>query len=541
MLAAGHAKSQERRRAAPGYPTMLDRALQTIADRLASHVARNRRLRASRDLLTWSRTYLPEHFSKPPSAMHVWLAAELDQLADHRGRKVNLVGPRGHAKSTIATLAYVLRQAVEATEPYIWIVSDTAHQAATHLENIKSQLVENEALAADYPQATRRGEKWSASSIHVGNYTVVESYGTGQRIRGKRSGAHRPTLIVCDDLQNDSHIASAAQRAASRVWFHGTLLRAGTCRTNVVNLATALHRDALAMELTRTPGWRSGTFAAIEDWPGRTDLWDEWERIYCDVENPRYAADARAFYQAHRTDMDAGARVLWPEEEDLYTLMRIRVESGQTAFEREKQSRPIDPERCEWPEEYFGDDLWFDEWPERLIVRTVALDPSKGRDGRHGDYSAFAMLGVDERGMLYVDADLARRPTPEMVRDGVRLVRAFRPQVFGVEANQFQELLAREFTSAFGQAGLHAVATHTIENSVPKLVRIRRLGPYLSQRRLRFRRSSPGVRLLVDQLRDFPLAAHDDGPDALEMAIRLTEDLLRGRMQPNDGLGNRLV
>ena len=32
-----------------------------------------------------------------------------------------------------------------------------------------------------------------------------------------------------------------------------------------------------------------------------------------------------------------------------------------------------------------------------------------------------------------------------------------------------------------------------------------------------FRTHRPGCRLLVDQLMDFPLADHDDGPDALEM------------------------
>jgi hypothetical protein len=45
--------------------------------------------------------------------------------------------------------------------------------------------------------------------------------------------------------------------------------------------------------------------------------------------------------------------------------------------------------------------------------------------------------------------------------------------------------------------------------------------------------------LLVDQLRDFPAGAHDDGPDALEMALRLANEVLYGR-NASDGLGNRL-
>jgi predicted phage terminase large subunit-like protein len=83
------------------------------------------------------------------------------------------------------------------------------------------------------------------------------------------------------------------------------------------------------------------------------------------------------------------------------------------------------------------------------------------------------------------------------------------------------------------------VVPAAIHNHVSKHMRIRRLGPYLSQRRLRFLARSAATKLLVDQLRDFPAGAHDDGPDALEMAVRLAEEMLYGRCA-NDGLGNRL-
>jgi phage terminase large subunit-like protein len=34
---------------------------------------------------------------------------------------------------------------------------------------------------------------------------------------------------------------------------------------------------------------------------------------------------------------------------------------------------------------------------------------------------------------------------------------------------------------------------------------------------------------MVDQLRDFPVAEHDDGPDSLEMALRAMIDLWNGK------------
>jgi predicted phage terminase large subunit-like protein len=268
-------------------------------------------------------------------------------------------------------------------------------------------------------------------------------------------------------------------------------------------------------------------------------LWQQWEAIYADVERPDAAARARQFYEDHHEAMQRGAVLLWPAHEDLYTLMCMRVESGRSAFEREKQSSPIAPDLCEWPAEYFESLAWFDEWPARLRVKTMALDPSKGQDAQHGDYSALVMLGVDERGVLYVEADLARRPTAQIVADAVERYRHFQPDAFGIEANQFQELLAGAMAAEFQRQGLLGVQPWSINNHVNKLVRIRRLGPYLAAGRMRFKAASPATALLVEQLRDFPLGDHDDGPDAVEMAVRLAGEMLAGGSSA-DSLGSRL-
>jgi hypothetical protein len=42
-------------------------------------------------------------------------------------------------------------------------------------------------------------------------------------------------------------------------------------------------------------------------------------------------------------------------------------------------------------------------------------------------------------------------------------------------------------------------------------------------------------------LRDFPQGSHDDGPDALEMALRLAEMLISDDWTASDGLGNNLI
>jgi predicted phage terminase large subunit-like protein len=511
-----------------------------------------------RSLLAWGQFYLPRHFAKPPSELHRWLAAWFD-APRQRGWKLNILAPRGGAKSTLVTLAAALRAALTGAEKYLWIVSDTRAQAVGHLANIAAELCDNRRLARHYPAATGRGPVWRANLLQLRNGVVIEAISTGQRVRGRRNRAARPTLIIADDLQNDRHAASRDLRDGSRRWFHGLLLPAGTPTTNVVNLATALHRDALALELTLTPGWTSRTFAAITRWPTNRELWAAWEKIFCGEDkadisdgkevpslspgapspglaaSPFHGAErvglgidstscafatgaARTFYEAHRAAMDAGAELLWPEVEDLYTLMCQRAASGRAAFDREKQNLPAAADAVEWPSEHF-DDAWFDDWPP-LTVRVLALDPAQGRDSQRGDYSALVLLGIDERGIVYVEGDLRRRPLAQLFHDTVAAYRAFRPELLAVETNMHHELLPLELRREFAQAGLLAANIQAVENTVAKEVRIRRWGPLLAQRRVRFRRASPGTALLVEQFRDFPLGTHDDGPDAAELALR---------------------
>jgi predicted phage terminase large subunit-like protein len=134
---------------------------------------------------------------------------------------------------------------------------------------------------------------------------------------------------------------------------------------------------------------------------------------------------------------------------------------------------------------------------------------------------------------------VAKRATRDMVSAGAEICRAFEPEAFGVETNQFQQLLAGQFEEEFQRQGIVGVQPWSIDNRVNKQVRIRRLGPYLSAKRVRFKSNSPGTRLLIEQLQEFPVGDHDDGPDALEMAIRLAGELL-GHGAGADGLGDRL-
>lgn len=190
-------------------------------------------------------------------------------------------------------------------------------------------------------------------------------------------------------------------------------------------------------------------------------------------------------------------------------------------------------EGAEFPHEWFRDDLWVPAFPEHLTLRVMYLDPSLGKDAakkatKLGDYSAYVQLGRDPTGILYVSADLARRPTTQIVSDGIRLARGFTPlDAFGVETNAFQRLLADDLLRQSREQGI-ALPIYHVTNTTNKQDRIRRLTPYLSRGIVRFV-EGPGTRLLVQQLREFPMGQFDDGPDGFEGVLRIATEVVNGK------------
>jgi len=81
--------------------------------------------------------------------------------------------------------------------------------------------------------------------------------------------------------------------------------------------------------------------------------------------------------------------------------------------------------------------------------------------------------------------------------------------------NQFQSVLADELTRRSNAEGLY-LPVEPVHHSTDKLARIQSLQPLVRSGTLQFSRRHT---MLLEQLRLFPKAAHDDGPDALEMAV----------------------
>jgi predicted phage terminase large subunit-like protein len=214
-------------------------------------------------------------------------------------------------------------------------------------------------------------------------------------------------------------------------------------------------------------------------------------------------------------------------------VQRVAAQTTELMARQELEAEFIDLEGVEWPSEYWGDWIFVPCLPprERWQLSAIAVDPSLGKQDKAGDYSAIVLVAVCDD-LLWVASDIQRRSVGKLVRDVLVACDRWRPDLLGFEANQFQELVVHEFERVSDEEFRAKYPVFQIKNKTNKLVRIRRLGPYIVRRELRIL-DDPGGRLLVQQLQEFPQGQHDDGPDALEMAIRLMLEIAGGSYAEN--------
>ncbi len=471
--------------------------------------ARLRRLQAQDNFEFFCKTYFPHYVKKDNSILHDHLYKRLPEIVNSTESETDaLAAPRGEAKSAITTQLFVIWCVITGRKHYPIIGMDAFDQAAIMLEAIKAEFAYNPRLIMDYPEATGQGRIWRAEVILTANNVKIEAVGSGKRIRGRRHGPYRPDLFVGDDLENDENVASPAQRDKLEAWINKAVLKLGEPgeKFDVIIIGTILHYDSVLSRLIKNPLWNGKKFRALITWPNRMDLWDRWEELLLNV-GKQVAAE---FYQAHKPDMDAGAEVSWPTARPLVVLMTIRARDGHAAFDSELQNDPLSDDDAP-----FAKCITF--WVNRLNdwIFYGACDPSLGKKGAGRDPSAILVGGYNRStGILdVVEASIRKRLPDRIIEDVISYQIEYKCQLWLVESVQFQEFMRTELVKR--SAARHVpVPARGVTPSTDKELRIESMQPHMANGLIRLH---PSLHTLIEQLRHWPKADHDDGPDALQM------------------------
>ncbi|MGD9863043.1 MAG: phage terminase large subunit [Pseudodonghicola sp.] len=451
-------------------------------------------------------TYLPHYVKGEPSLFHQAIFERVPEiLASDKGVRDLLIAPRGSSKSTHLSLGFALYCIALGLKRYIIEVCDVYAQAALLIESIKAELTTNPRLAHDFPDVCGAGRVWREGEIVTRNNIRVEGLGALQKIRGRRHGPHRPDLMFFDDLENDEQVRSPEQRKKLENWVYRAALKVGPPdgSMDVIWVGTVLHFDAVLVRAAKKPMWRVTEFQAIVKWPDRMDLWDQFEEVY----QNEGEEEARAFYDARRAEMDAGAVVNWPSIQPLIFLMLERAASHD-AFQTEYQNKPISDGNP------FGT-VKFWVQIRRDLIFFGAIDPSLGKKSKGRDPSAILIGGMDRLTgkMDVVEASIRRRLPDIIIADTIQLQRDYRCLLWFVEAVQFQEFLRTSLMVEAAKQGV-GISAIPITPIADKDLRIERLQPPIAAGLIRLHQSQD---TLLDQLQQWPNADHDDGPDCLDM------------------------
>ncbi len=465
--------------------------------------------RANNDLEFFARSYFPHYIKHANAQLHEFLYRRLPEIVDNGiGDHEAIAAPRGNAKSTLVTQIFVIWCLVTNRKKYPVIIMDALDQALPMLEAIKAELEFNPRLMMDYPNATGQGRVWQVGTIVTANDAKVQVFGSGKRMRGLRHGPHRPDLAIGDDLENDENVRSPEQRDKLESWLKKTVLSLGPAddSMDVIIIGTILHYDSVLSRLIQNPLWTSRKFRAVIEWPHNMSLWDKWEELLL---NEGEAA-ALNFYTERKAEMEAGGIVSWPAAQPLYKLMIKRARDGRAAFDSEQQNDPVS-----------GDDapfancisFWVNRLPEWRFFG--ACDPSMGKQGASRDPSALLVGGFNRNtGILdVVEALIKKRVPDKIIEDVIELQKQYKCVLWGVETVQFQEFFKTELVKRSAARGIPVPATG-IKPTTDKILRIESLQPHMKNGLIRL---SQTQNTLIDQLRHFPKADHDDGPDALHM------------------------
>lgn len=304
---------------------------------------------------------------------------------------VAIAAPRGHAKSTAISLCYVLASLMFRDSRYVWILSDTETQAIQFLQDIKTELLENEELRNFFQikRLLKDNEKDIICSMGPDGWKFrVSAKSSNGSVRGGKWNNLRPDLIVGDDLENDEIVMNLDRREKFRNWFFGAVIPALSDHGKIRLVGTILHQDSFLNRLMPPLTGEGSEYTVVQPLSIRsTDPDATWKSI---------------LYRAH-VGLDNFSEILWPDKFTEKRLRQIRqtyIRQGYPeGYSQEFLNDPIDQSNA-----YFRKDdlLAMDE--DDLKSRKIYY---AGSDfavtiSQRADYSVIVVGGIDDEGMLHI-------------------------------------------------------------------------------------------------------------------------------------------
>lgn len=443
---------------------------------------REERRKKNKDFWHFFNHYLPHYGSEKSPAFH----REIIKLLDNNF--VAIAAPRGFAKSTLVSFAYVLWQIATERSRFIVIVSASDDLAKDLSGFIRLELTDNKRLREDYGILL---VEQGAEGDFVAGKTRVLARGRKQAVRGFRYRESRPDLIILDDIEKDEEALNPKTVLKTLETIKRGLIPSLKPGGRFVLVGTILQTRSVA-----------GTILLSEDEP-----WNLW---------------TRKIYHALIGTGEGGEASLWEERFPAEYLKEIRDTLGRTAFNAEFQNMPTDDDTALFTLDMLRDGSYPSNAPMAMFI-----DPSV--DGiKKNDYKTAVLVAATAEGFVAVDAVMVQGRDVKFFDETLSLYKKHSANILTVtvECIAFMAYFVRDLEQYARERGVKLPLTTTSSN-MRKEHRIAQLAALFETGRIGFDaefRKSPAGKILIDQLLYFPsVNVHDDGPDALAGAVKVLE------------------
>lgn len=460
--------------------------------------------RTTADIWEFRREYLAEYFSDAPAPYH----AEVDKAIDEH-ELIGVCEPREHGKTTRNTRSRALKGAATGQVPYTIIVRRSEADVKASVLWLREQFESNGALRRDYGDLTG-GQPWSDSEFVLANGCKVEGLTMGEPILGKLWGPTRPNAVYVDDPQTMQDVASDAIRETHRDWLQHQAIPALAQGGKLVLNQNMIHEDCLIAYAKTNSMFFTRDYDAILAGPKHQALWDKWEAIYREEDDPDHNRHERAdrFYARNEVKMLEGVRLLWSGHWTYRRLMQRKIAIGEIVFWTQFRNKPYTGDKAKWL-------AWAS--PSDVAPRTQRIEGFDLASSQRATAAKFArvQIAIDSRGCITVTEAYEDR-----VGFGQQLLLVTEkphPSLTArvIETNQYQAVLADTGKEQSLAGGAMIVSHHT---SLPPELRAMKIWRLMENGKLRFV-STPAVAKLAQQACSYRIGHMPDLLSALELAI----------------------
>jgi predicted phage terminase large subunit-like protein len=396
---------------------------------------------------------------------------------------VAIAAPRGHSKSASINIGFSMAAALIRSDPFQLKISRTRPVAVEFLRTVKNELQGNDELIDDFgilpvKEWPRDTEDDFICACEDGYQFRMIALGCEQPMRGLTWGTKRPSLVICDDMEDSEQVLSMDRREKVQKWLMGTLLPIGTVDTKFRVIGTILHAESVLKNLCESEGWVSRVYEACDENVAEDSLL--WPELF-----PK-----KRLENIKKHYIEIGNLIEFNME-----YRNIAVDTSSGYFQSQDFVRMEDSDHYKPFTFYVGVDF--------------AISAAERRD-----YTAIVIGGVDSEGFLHIlEIRRGRWDAKQLIDEMLSVQETYKPELWFVESGAIQKALWGGLEVEQRSRGVYL----NLRPMVPtkdKQSRARSIQARMRSRAVRFNHDSDWYAEFEQELLQFPRGRHDDQVDA---------------------------